>query len=122
MLTLAGKTISQDGLGLMREQFALERSSQFALPDVDIFKVLKAALAVGTNLWNGADHYCKPDSNSLHLMNRYFIAYPEDADKVVSTLKIGIVDRQTLGKDCSPAGLRKSCENALRILDGKKET
>ena len=94
---------------------------QYALPDTETFKVLKSALSAGVNLWNGADYYGTPDSNSLHLMNRYFTAHPEDAEKVVFTVKTGIVDRRTLEMDCSPAGLRKFYDNASRILDGKKK-
>lgn len=94
---------------------------QYALPDASTFKVLKAALAAGVNLWNGADYYGTPDSNSLHLMNRYFTAYPEDADKVVFTLKSGIVNRETVEMDCSPAALRRFVDNANSILDGKKK-
>lgn len=94
---------------------------QYALPDEETFKVLKAALAAGVNLWNGSDYYGTPDSNSLHLMNRYFTAYPEDAGKVVFTVKTGIVDRRTTEMDCSPAHLRKCYDNAARILDGKKK-
>ena len=94
---------------------------QYALPDAETFKVLKSALASGVNLWNGADYYGTPDSNSLHLMNRYFTAYPEDADKVVFTVKTGIVDRRTTKMDCTPAALRKCYDNANSILDGKKK-
>ncbi|KAJ5891531.1 aldo/keto reductase [Penicillium subrubescens] len=61
-------------------------------PDEKAFKVLKAVLAAGVNVWNGADVYGTPDNNSLHLMNRYFNIFPEDADKVVLTIKSGIKD------------------------------
>jgi pyridoxine 4-dehydrogenase len=53
-------------------------------PDEKAFKILKAALAAGVNVWNGADFYGTPDCNSLHLMKRYFTAYPEDAEKYPS--------------------------------------
>lgn len=94
---------------------------QYALPDVETFKILKAAIETGTVLWNGADYYGTPDNSSLHLMNRYFSKYLEDADKVVLTIKTGIVDRRTVEMDCSRPALRKSYDNAKRILDGKKE-
>jgi pyridoxine 4-dehydrogenase len=73
------------------------------------------------NVWNGADFYGTPDHNSLHLMNRYFTAYPEDADKVVLTIKSGIVDMRTFTMDCSPAGVRNFVDRANAILDGKKK-
>lgn len=69
---------------------------------------------------NGGDFYGLPTSNSLHLMNRYFTAYPEDATKVVFCLKTGIVDLRTFSLDTSPAHMRSAAENALKILDGKK--
>ncbi|OJJ77848.1 hypothetical protein ASPBRDRAFT_37081 [Aspergillus brasiliensis CBS 101740] len=113
---LAGKEITQNGLGLMRFT-----SSNDVTPDEQAFKVLKAALAAGVNVWNGADFYGTPNNNSLHLMNRYFTAYPEDADKVVLSIKSGLVSMQTYTMDCSPAGLRGFVDNALKILDGKKK-
>ncbi|KAE8372472.1 Aldo/keto reductase [Aspergillus bertholletiae] len=116
MATLAGKEISQNGLGLMRMIWHYG-----PMPDEQAFKVLKTALAAGANVWNGADFYGLPDNNSLHLMNRYFTAYPEDAEKVVFTVKSGLVDMKTFTMDCSPTGLRKFVDNALRILDGKKK-
>lgn len=53
-------------------------------------------------------------------MNRFFTAYPEDADKVVLSIKSGLADRTTFTMDCSPSGLRTFVDNALKILDGKK--
>ncbi|RAK90322.1 aldo/keto reductase [Aspergillus costaricaensis CBS 115574] len=113
---LAGKEITQNGLGLMR--FTL---SDDVTPDEQAFKVLKAALAAGVNVWNGADFYGTPENNSLHLMNRYFTAYPEDADKVILSIKSGVASMKTFAMDCSPAGLRGFVDNALKILDGKKK-
>jgi pyridoxine 4-dehydrogenase len=54
-------------------------------------------------------------------MNRYFSAYPEDADKVVFCLKTGVADMATFRMDVSPASLRSALESALKILDGKKK-
>ncbi|RAK73028.1 aldo/keto reductase family protein [Aspergillus fijiensis CBS 313.89] len=116
MPTLAGKEISQNGLGLMRLIWQYGPT-----PDEQAFKILKTALAAGANVWNGADFYGTPDNNSLHLMNRYFTAYPEDAERVVFTVKSGLVSMKTFTMDCSRAGLRKFVDNALRILDGKKK-
>ena len=48
---------------------------------------MKAALNSGCNFWNGGELYGKPHANSLHLLNRYFTKYPEDADKVVLSIK-----------------------------------
>jgi pyridoxine 4-dehydrogenase len=90
-------------------------------PDEKAFKILKAALAAGVNVWNGADFYGTPDCNSLHLMKRYFTAYPEDAEKVVLTIKSGVLDMRTFSIDGSPVGVRNFVERANVILDGKKK-
>lgn len=73
------------------------------------------------SVWNGADFYGTPENNSLHLMNRYFTTYPEDADKVVLTIKSGIKDMRTFTMDCSPEAIRDFVERANAILDGKKK-
>ncbi|KAL4893947.1 Aldo/keto reductase [Aspergillus ambiguus] len=115
MPSVAGKEISPNGLGLMRLSWLADGVS-----DEQAFCVLKTALQHGVNVWNGADFYGTPDNNSLHLMNRYFTAYPEDAGKVVLMIKSGLVDMKTFTMDCSAAGLRGFVDNALKILDGKK--
>ncbi|KAJ5721306.1 aldo/keto reductase [Penicillium malachiteum] len=116
MPLLAGKLITQNGLGLMRLTWVAGPT-----PDEQAFKILKAALEAGANVWNGADFYGTPDNNSLHLMNRYFTAYPEDAEKVVLTIKSGIVDMRTFTMDCSPTAMRNFVDRANTILDGKKK-
>ena len=91
------------------------------MPDEKAFKVLKGALAAGANLWNGADFYGTPTCNSLHLLNRYFTAYPEDAEKVVLCIKSGVADMKTFKMDSSPEAVRKFVANANKILEGKKK-
>ena len=91
-----------------------------ALPDKEAFAVLKAALAAGVNVWNGADFYGTPEHNSLHLLARYFAAFPEDADQVVVCIKSGIVDMRTLTLDGSPEGVRRSVAAANAVLAGRK--
>ncbi|KAH8425875.1 aldo/keto reductase family protein [Aspergillus melleus] len=115
MPSIAGKEISLDGLGLMRITWP-----RLVAPEEQVLKTLKTALNAGANVWNAADFYGTPEYNSLHLVNRYFSVYPEDADKVVLMVKTGIVDMTTMKLDCSRAGLRGLLENALRVLDGKK--
>ncbi|GAW20846.1 hypothetical protein ANO14919_103580 [Xylariales sp. No.14919] len=116
MPTLVGKKVSNNGLGLMRLT-----SPGANIPDEDAFALLKAAIAAGVNCWNGADFYGTPANNSLHLLSRYFAAYPEDADKVVICIKSGIVDIRTFSLDCSPESVRKFVANANNILGGKKK-
>src|SRR6266496_1085664 len=78
---------------------------------------MKAALAAGCNFWNAGEFYGTPEFNSLTLLNKYFTKYPEDASKVVLSIKGGIKD---MHPDGSPEGIKRSVENCLRLLDGKK--
>jgi pyridoxine 4-dehydrogenase len=57
---------------------------------------------------------------NLQLLNRYFTKYPEDASRVILSVK-GCFDLATLTPEGSPEGVRKSVDNVLRILDGKKK-
>jgi pyridoxine 4-dehydrogenase len=84
------------------------------------FKVLKEALACGAKVWNGADFYGTPDANSLHLLNRYFTKFPEDADKVVLCVKSGMASLGKFEIAGSAQSLRKSVDACNKVLDGKK--
>ncbi|KAM3073212.1 hypothetical protein ACMFMG_008925 [Clarireedia jacksonii] len=81
---------------------------------------MKAALDAGCNFWNGGEFYGTPEYNSLHLLEKYFTKYPEDADKVVLSIKGG-VNTTTLAPDGSPEGVRRSVDNILKLLNGKKK-
>ncbi|MAD83135.1 MAG: hypothetical protein CL912_09225 [Deltaproteobacteria bacterium] len=59
-------------------------------------------------------------AQSLHLLARYFTAYPEDADKVTVCIKSGIRSFQPMVLDCSPTYMREAVNNAVKILAGKK--
>ncbi|KAL3464620.1 NADP-dependent oxidoreductase domain-containing protein [Aspergillus heterothallicus] len=116
MPKLAGKEVSRTGLGLMR--LTLPGS---VVPDETAFPVLRASLECGVNVWNAADFYGTPDNNSLHLLHRYFTTYPEDAEKVVLSVKSGIADMRTLTMDSSPDAVRRSVDRANAILAGTKK-
>jgi len=88
------------------------------VPDDLAFPVLRAALKSGANIWSGADFYGTPEENSLHLLSRYFSAYPSDAEKVILCIKSGMVDRTSM--DCSAENMRRSLDRANHILKGKK--
>jgi pyridoxine 4-dehydrogenase len=131
MATLVGKSITANGLGL-ESTFAIRdilfstngslgfTKYQDPVPDDVAFAVMKAALASGANVWSGADFYGTEDSNSLHLVNRYFTKYPEDADKVILCIKSGIANMKAFKMDCSPETLLKKVDECNRILNGKK--
>ncbi|EEP78100.1 predicted protein [Uncinocarpus reesii 1704] len=112
MPTVAGKPVGPVGFGLMGFTW-----TPTPTPYEEAFEVMKSALGAGANLWNGGELYGTPDANSLHLLKAYFTKYPEDADKVVLSIK-GCVGPN--GCDSSPAGVRRSVENCVRILDGTK--
>ena len=80
---------------------------------------MKAALNSGANFWNGGEIYGKPHANSLHLLNRYFTKYPEDADKVVISIK-GSISPTKMAPDNSEKNIRRSIDECLKVLDGKK--
>jgi pyridoxine 4-dehydrogenase len=83
---------------------------------------MRASLAEGANCWNGGEFYGTPQRNSLHLLNEYFTKYPEDADKVVLSIKGGMTGEGfPRGRiDGSPENIKRSIDECLRVLDGKK--
>src|SRR5580700_11167627 len=78
---------------------------------------MKASLESGCNFWNAGEFYGTPEYNSLHLMEKYFTKYPEDVSKVILSIK-GCLNNMV--PDGSPEGIRKSVENCLTLLKGKK--
>ena len=83
------------------------------------FAALRAALDAGCNFWNAGEFYGPPDRNSLTLLERYFTKYPEDAPKVLLSVKGG-ADLKTGAPDGSPENTRRSVNNCLTLLNGKK--
>jgi pyridoxine 4-dehydrogenase len=55
----------------------------------------------------------------LTLLEKYFTKYPEDADKVVLSIKGGA--GPNLAPDGSPENIRRSVDNCLKLLNGKKK-
>ena len=80
---------------------------------------MRKALSLGANYWNGGEFYGPPEANSLQLLAAYFTQYPEDADKVV--LNIKGATNPDLTPDGSEEGVRRSIDNCIRLLDGKKK-
>ena len=72
------------------------------------------------NFWNGGDFYGPPDYNSLVLLERYFEKYPEDAEKVVISIKGGL-NPETHQLDASPENTRYVLDNCLAQLKGCKK-
>ncbi|KAK4156916.1 NADP-dependent oxidoreductase domain-containing protein [Chaetomidium leptoderma] len=87
-------------------------------PHEQAFEAMRAALDNGMNFWNGGEFYGTPECNSMTLLEAYFAQYPEDADKVVLSIKGGFGPH---GPDGSPEGTRRSIDNVIKQLNGRKK-
>ncbi|KAJ4303140.1 hypothetical protein N0V90_002032 [Kalmusia sp. IMI 367209] len=110
---IAGKPVGSIGFGMMNLTLSGKITHEEAI------KPMKAALENGANFWNAGTFYGPPNANSLHLLKYYFTKYPEDASRVVLSLK-GAYDLRRQAPDCSAEGLRGAVDEALRVLDGTK--
>ena len=89
-------------------------------PQDQAFAAMRAALERGSIAWNGGELYGTPERNSLQLLAEYFTKYPEDADKVVLSIKGGCIPGTTPVPDGSRKNVQRSIEECLKWLDGKK--
>jgi pyridoxine 4-dehydrogenase len=93
-------------------------------PEEKSFEAMKAALEAGANCWNAGEIYGSEERNSLHLLNAYFTKYPEDAEKVVLSVKGGYtpggLSKPGTRPDGTPEGVKRSIDECLKVLDGKK--
>ncbi|SPO00947.1 probable pyridoxine 4-dehydrogenase [Cephalotrichum gorgonifer] len=113
MVQLAGKEIGPIGFGLMGLTWR-----QTPCPEEQAFEAMRAAIAAGSTFWNGGEFYGTPTYNSMTLLERYFSRYPEDATKVVLSMKGALGEH--LVPDSSPEGLRRSVDNITGQLKGRK--
>ncbi|KAK2027109.1 aldo/keto reductase [Colletotrichum zoysiae] len=114
MPQLNGQEVGQIGYGLMGLTWRPQPCSE-----EQAFEAMRAALKNGCNFWNGGEFYGTPEYNSSVLLERYFAKYPEDADKVVLSMKGGL--RANLRPDGSPEGIRRSLDNIIGQLKGRKK-
>ncbi|EFQ28862.1 aldo/keto reductase [Colletotrichum graminicola] len=114
MPQLNGQEVGQIGYGLMGLTWRPQPCSE-----EQAFEAMRAALKNGCNFWNGGEFYGTPEYNSSVLLERYFAKYPEDADKVVLSMKGGL--RPGLRPDGSPEGIRRSLDNIIGQLKGRKK-
>lgn len=82
---------------------------------------MRAALKNGCNFWNGGEFYGPPEYNSLVLLERYFEKYPEDANKIVLSVKGAAGAHCEKGADGSPEEIRRSLDAVLGQLKGRKK-
>ncbi|KAI1291348.1 voltage-gated shaker-like K+ channel, subunit [Xylaria venustula] len=115
MPIIHGREVGPIGFGLMGFTWRSE-----PCPQEQAFETMRAALANGSNFWNGGEFYGPPDYNSLVLLERYFEKYPEDADKVVLSIKGG-VNPATHRIDASPENTRRSLDTCIAQLKGRKK-
>lgn len=111
--TISNKPINAIGYGMISLMHPGRTSTTEAIA------TLKAALTAGSNFWNAADYYGTPQYNNLHLLNAYFTQYPEDADKVVISVK-SCIDAHNAIPLCDKESVRGCIEKCLEILDGKR--
>ncbi|KAI1485781.1 pyridoxal reductase [Biscogniauxia mediterranea] len=115
MPQILGKEIGTTGYGLMGLTWRANPCSQ-----EQAFAAMRMALKQGMNFWNGGQFYGPPEYNSLVLLEQYFEKYPEDADKVVLSIKGGM-NATTTAADGSPENTRRSIDGCLAQLKGRKK-
>ena len=81
---------------------------------------MRAALEGGCTFWNAAEFYGTPEWNTQTLLAAYFKQYPEDAEKVVLSVK-GAFHFPTFQGDGSPESVKRSLDKILKDLDGTKK-
>ncbi|KAK3309648.1 NADP-dependent oxidoreductase domain-containing protein [Chaetomium strumarium] len=115
MPQINGQEVGATGFGLMGFTWRDD-----PIPNEQAFEALRAALKKGMNFWNGGEFYGTPECNSMTLLEAYFAKYPEDADKVVLSIK-GAVNLDNRAPDGSPEGVRRSIDTVLKQLKGRKK-
>ncbi|KAF2722741.1 Aldo/keto reductase [Polychaeton citri CBS 116435] len=114
-VTLAGREINSTGYGLMLLTWRPNPP-----PIEQSIATMKAALDAGANFWNAGTFYGTPEFNSLHLLREYFTKYPEDADKVVLSIK-GATKIGSIEPDGTPESIKRAIKYCNDFLVGKKK-
>ncbi|KAJ9613287.1 hypothetical protein H2200_003229 [Cladophialophora chaetospira] len=114
MASILGHRVGPHGYGLMGLTWRPDPPNQD-----ECFHLMNTALSTGANLWNGGDFYGTPERNSLHLLRDYFERYPQNASKVLLSMKGGFRPGTQI-PDGSETNLRRSVEECNRVLAGRK--
>ena len=112
-VAIAGKQVDPASYGLM----GLTLSSR-TVSDAEALVVMKRAVELGSNCWNGGKFNGTPERNSLHLLQQYFTKHPEDKEKVMLNIKLGF-NFATHTIDGSPVNVEE-IDESLAILKGSK--
>ncbi|KAF7548454.1 hypothetical protein G7046_g8668 [Stylonectria norvegica] len=115
MPQVLGKQVGALGYGLMGFTWRPNPA-----PLDQALEAMRTALKNGSNVWNAAEFYGKPEYNSMTLLKHYFTKYPEDADKVTVFFKGGM-SLVNHAPDASPEGIRRSLDNIISQLGGTKK-
>jgi pyridoxine 4-dehydrogenase len=84
------------------------------------FELMNTAISSGANLFNGGELYGTPERHTCHLLREFFEANPEQAKKVVLSMKGGMKYGVPV-PDSSEANLRRSVDECNRVLAGTKK-
>ncbi|KAI6757037.1 hypothetical protein HG530_011635 [Fusarium avenaceum] len=114
MPELVGREVGSRGYGLMNFTWRKD-----PIPHEQAFEAMRAAINSNMTFWNGGEFYGTPEVNSMTLLAAYFEKYPEDADKVVLSIKGGL--RPGLQPDGSPEYIRHSLDSTLGQLKDRKK-
>jgi pyridoxine 4-dehydrogenase len=115
MVQILGKEVGPTGYGLMGLTWRAKPCSQ-----EQAFAAIREAIKQGNVFFNGGELYGPHEYNSLVLLEQYFEKYPEDADKIILSIKGGMDETGTVS-DGSPEGTRRSIDNCLHQLKGRKK-
>ncbi|KXJ91731.1 aldo/keto reductase [Microdochium bolleyi] len=110
MPSLNGQQVGDTGFGLMGLTWRATPP-----PKEQSFAAMRAALESGMNFWNGGDLYGTPEYNSMTLLSAYFTQYPEDAGKVVLSIKGGVEHA------ADPASVRRGLDRIIGEMKGTKK-
>ncbi|KAF2120485.1 NADP-dependent oxidoreductase domain-containing protein [Lophiotrema nucula] len=116
MVKLVGKEVGPVGYGLMGLTWRRNPINQEGA-----FEAMRSALSNGAVFWNGGEIYGTAERNSLHLLNEYFTKYPEDADKVLLSIKGGCAPGE-LRPDGSKENIQRSIDECLKHLSPVKKS
>lgn len=111
---LAGKPVGAHGLGLMGFTWRDD-----PVDHETAFAAMRAALDAGMTFWNGGEFYGTPEVNSMTLLRAYLERYPDDADRIVLSIKGGLLPN--LRPDGSPDNVRRSIDFSLEQLGPRKQ-